>query len=70
MEADRRPYIEDSSFIKGPSPLPCKFEVYDITLRVQVRNNKVSTPNHNYDSYYENPKYPMVRYFGPLGLQL
>ena len=22
MEADRRPFIEDSSFIRGPSPLP------------------------------------------------
>ena len=23
MEADKGPYIEDSSLIKGPSPLPC-----------------------------------------------
>ena len=38
-----------------------------ITLRVQVLNHKVSTPNHNDDSEYGNPKYPMVRYFGPLG---
>ena len=25
MEADRRPYIEDSSLVRGPSPLPCSF---------------------------------------------
>ena len=37
------------------------------SLRVQVLNQKVSTQHHNYDSYYRNPKYPMVRYFGPLG---
>ena len=36
------------------------------SLRVQVPNYKVSTKNHNYDSEYGNPKYPIVRYFGPL----
>ena len=38
------------------------------TLRVQVPNHKVSTQSLNYDSLYGNPKYPMVRYFGPLGI--
>ena len=32
-------------------------------LRVQVPNYKVSTQNHNYDSKYSNPKYPIIRYF-------
>ena len=30
-------------------------------LRVQVLNSNVSTKNHNYDSQYGNPKYPIVR---------
>ena len=38
------------------------------TLRVQGPNYKVSTQNHNYDSKYRNPKYPIVSYFGPLGI--
>ena len=47
--------IEDSGSLRSPN------------LRVQVPNHKVSTQNHNCDSLYGNPKYPMVRYFGPLG---
>ena len=38
------------------------------TPRVQLPNYKVSTPNYDYDSCYGNPKYPGVRYFGPLGV--
>ena len=38
------------------------------TLRVRVPNYEVSTKNDNYDSYLANPKYPIVRYFGPLGI--
>ena len=38
-------------------------------LRVQVLNCKVSTQNHNDESQYGNPKYPIVRYFGPLGFK-
>ena len=40
-----------------------------ITLRVQVPNYKVSTQHHNYDSEYGDLEYPILRYFGPLGLQ-
>ena len=35
------------------------------SLRVQVPNHKASTQNHNYDSQYGNPKYPIARYFAP-----
>ena len=30
-------------------------------------NNKVSTQKHNYGSQHGNPRYPIVRYIGPLG---
>ena len=43
------------------SGIPC-------ALRVQVANYKVSSQNHNHDSEYRIPRYPIVSYFGPLGL--
>ena len=51
------------SLAKGPEYSP----YIELPLRFQVDNYKVSTQNHNYDSQYRNPQYPIARYFGPIG---
>ena len=38
-----------------------------MTLRVQVPNNHILTPNLYYNYYYPNPKYPNIGYMDPLG---
>ena len=37
------------------------------TLRVQVPNNHILTPNLCYNYYYPNPKYLIIGYMDPLG---
>ena len=38
-----------------------------ISLRVQVPNNHILTPNLYYNYYYPNPKYLIIGYMDPLG---
>ena len=38
------------------------------SLRVQVANNHILTPNLYYNYYHPNPKYPVIGYMDPLGL--
>ena len=48
------------------NPEAPKYPTY--TQRVQVPNYKVSAQTQNYRSQYGYLKYPIVRYFGPLGI--
>ena len=43
--------------------------VISITLRVQVPNNHIPTPNLYHNYYYPKPKYPIIGYLDPLGNQ-
>ena len=41
----------------------------NFAARVQVPNNHILTQNLYYNHYYQNPKYPIIRYMDPQGLQ-
>ena len=51
----------------------CKYALWFIlalgcatsTLRVQVPNNHILAQNLYYNSYYPNPKYPIIGYLDP-----
>ena len=41
-----------------------------LSLRVQVPNNHILTQNLYYNYYYPKPKYPIIGYMDPLGLNV
>ena len=45
------------------------YSIVGLTLRVQVPNNHILTKNLYYNYYYPKPKYLIIGYLDPLGIE-
>ena len=63
----RLPIIPIKPLIPDPyNPSSLNPKLHEATLRVQVPNNQILTPNQYYKYYYPKPKYVIIGYLDPL----